>query len=1231
MATYLFSALTNNQTLTFDPAVDTLSIDIGWMHPAWGTLLPNGADLLLTYNGKTVRLAGVALEQLSSDHITFANGGRLLIGDNTPDTTYDGLANTLAGTARGDYLDGLGGADTLIGGDGNDVYGVDNTGDKVIETNASPTQIDTVRSTLANYTLGTNVENLRLLGTGNLNGAGNDLNNRLYGNEGDNILNGGAGNDILGGGAGNDTLTGGTGNDVFYGWTGADTLTGGAGDDNYGVENAGDAVIEQADEGTDTVRSYRANYTLPAHVENLRLLNLGNPNGTGNGLDNVLYANSGDNVLDGGTGADTLIGGAGDDSYVVESAGDAVIESAGEGTDTVQSYPAAYTLPANVENLRLMGTGNLNGTGNNLNNVLYANAGSNSLNGGVGLDTVSYQYATAGVTVSLAKLGAQATGTSGLDTLVSIENLTGSAYADTLTGNGGNNILNGWGGADTLNGGDGNDTLRISDLNFKYLNGGNGADTLVLAGTGLTFDLAVLGSKLYSLETIDLNGANTLTTLTWPYGNLTVDGTADSVVNAGGGWTQGADVTMANGQIYHTYTRGGSTLRVNTAVEINITFAIEIPLANLNGTDGFHLDGTNLGDRSGRSVSMAGDVNGDGFDDLLIGAKYADPNWKYNAGTSYVVFGKAAGLAAALDLSALDGTSGFRLNGAAASDYSGRSVSAAGDINGDGFADLLVGAPGADPNGKAGAGASYVVFGKASGFGSILDLATLNGANGFRLSGSMGDGSGRSVSTAGDVNGDGFDDLLVGAPGHGSGASYVVFGRASGFAATLDLSTLNGANGFRLDEASGYGSALGYSVSAAGDVNGDGFADLLVGDVGSRYTSSASYVVFGKSSGFSSALNLSALDGTNGFRLSNWSVTREYTGRPISTAGDVNGDGFDDLIIGASKSTFYNNYAGSSYVVFGKAAGFPAALDLSSLDGNNGVRLDGTTTSGRSVSAAGDVNGDGFDDLLVGADGADPGGKPGAGFSYVVFGKASDFTATFSLHSLNETNGFRLDGVAAGDHSGTSVSAVGDINGDGFADLLIGADGADPNGKTNAGASYVVFGGNFTGAVTKLGTAGNDTLAGTTAAERFVAGQGNDTLTGGGGADVFYGGAGNDTLRVPGLGFQRADGGSGFDTLALDGGWLNLSLANFRNQLSGIEAIDLTGSGDNTLTLLKRDLLNLSDTGNTVRVDGNAGDHYHLSDGGWAPGADVTLVGVAYHTFDNGAAHLLLNAALTAV
>ncbi|MEG4416058.1 hypothetical protein Q5692_35375, partial [Microcoleus sp. C2C3] len=215
-------------------------------------------------------------------------------------------------------------------------------------------------------------------------------------------------------------------------------------------------------------------------------------------------------------------------------------------------------------------------------------------------------------------------------------------------------------------------------------------------------------------------------------------------------------------------------------------FAAGLDLSALNGSNGFAINGIAAYDQSGWSVSSAGDVNGDGFDDLMIGAFGADPNGINRAGQSYVVFGSNSGFAAGLDLSALNGSNGFAINGIAAYDFSGRSVSSAGDVNGDGFDDLIIGAFGADPNGIYNAGQSYVVFGSNSGFDASFNLSALNGSNGFAINGiAAGDFSGYSVSSAGDVNGDGFDDLMIGArsaDGNGitnAGQSYVLFGQAS--------------------------------------------------------------------------------------------------------------------------------------------------------------------------------------------------------------------------------------------------------------------------------------------------------------------------------------------------------------------------------------------------------------------------------------------------------------------
>ena len=497
---------------------------------------------------------------------------------------------------------------------------------------------------------------------------------------------------------------------------------------------------------------------------------------------------------------------------------------------------------------------------------------------------------------------------------------------------------------------------------------------------------------------------------------------------------------------------------------VHADFGPTFDLSSLNGTNGFKLNGANTGDRTGASVSVAGDINGDGTDDLIIGAPFAD-TVVGNEGKCYLVFGSDQGFTSPLNLSTLDGDSGIIINGESVFDYAGSAVSAAGDINGDGIDDLIIGAPIASPDVPY-SGAVYVVFGDDQGLPNPLSLSTIDGSNGIVFNGVANyDEAGAAVSAAGDINGDGIDDLIIGAPyaSGGNGAGYVVFGSDEGWTSPIDLSGLNGTNGFKINSV-GEADTLGRSVSAAGDINGDGIDDMVIGAIlagsGGVY-SGASYVIFGKvkDTAWNSSFNLSDLNGTNGFVIKGVGATDE-AGASVSAAGDINGDTIADIIIGAPKADSNGDDSGASYVVFGSNQAWSTPLELSSLNGSNGFVLKGVSEgdrSGSSVHSAGDINFDGLDDLIIGAPLADPNGTE-SGASYVVYGTDQGWASSFELSGLNGANGFVMNGVNAGDNLGGSVSAAGDLNHDGKDDLVVGARFADPNGD-DSGAGYVVFGG----------------------------------------------------------------------------------------------------------------------------------------------------------------------------
>ena len=433
--------------------------------------------------------------------------------------------------------------------------------------------------------------------------------------------------------------------------------------------------------------------------------------------------------------------------------------------------------------------------------------------------------------------------------------------------------------------------------------------------------------------------------------------------------------------------------------------------AGLSATANWTAESNQTNAYFGNSVSTAGDVNGDGYSDVIVGAHFY-ANGESNEGRAYVYHGSASGLSA---------TSNWTAEGNQVDAFFGISVSTAGDVNGDGYSDVIVGAPYYD-NGETEEGRAFVYHGSASG----LSIAANWTAESNQASAILG----CSVSTAGDVNGDGYSDVIVGASFYDNsefeeGRAFVYHGSASGLSAANWTA-----------ESNQTGALFGSSVSTAGDVNGDGYSDVIVGayyyDNGGILTDEGrAFVYHGSASGLSATTNWTV--GSN-------QISAQF-GYSVSTAGDVNGDGYSDVIVGAPLYDNGETDEGRAYVYHGSASGLSFLEYWSAESNQTGAYF------GNSVSTAGDVNGDGYCDVIVGARNYNN-GEPGEGRAFVYHGSA---------WGLSPDANWTAESNQATAYFGISVSTAGDVNGDGYSDVIVGARNYD-NGESNEGRAFVYHG-----------------------------------------------------------------------------------------------------------------------------------------------------------------------------
>jgi hypothetical protein len=520
----------------------------------------------------------------------------------------------------------------------------------------------------------------------------------------------------------------------------------------------------------------------------------------------------------------------------------------------------------------------------------------------------------------------------------------------------------------------------------------------------------------------------------------------------------------------------GASLRYNNLPEEGYALVYYGSASGLSNGFNWHAEGEQNGASLGRAVATAGDVNGDGYADVIVGAdRYDDPS--EDEGKVFVWYGSPAGPNGGVNGTPANADWSAQIDSGAA--RFGWSVSTAGDVNGDGYSDVIVGAP-YYANGQANEGAARLYLGSAAGLTAAWD----NHDEGNQVGAHFG----QSVATAGDVNGDGYADVIVGAPYYANGEAqegraWVWYGSADGISTTHDW----------MAEGNEVEAWYGYSVATAGDVNGDGYSDVIVGAPGRRAHGGSAFAYYGAAT---------TLDDTAGWtKVSN--LENAHFGHSVASAGDVNADGYADVIVGAPQWDGGQAFEGGAWVYIGH----PNGLSTTPLWHKEGDQVG--AQFGWAVGSAGDVNGDGYEEVIVGAPAYDN-GQTDEGMVWVYLGSSSgpnsapawykdsdqvDAQFGYAVGTAGDVNGdgyadvvvgapyynhpeadeggaWIYEGSASGLHVvpdwhgqcdqaganfGTSLGTAGDVNGDGYSDLIVGAPFWD-NGQNNEGGAWVYFG-----------------------------------------------------------------------------------------------------------------------------------------------------------------------------